>query len=91
MDNRCTAWFDGWPTWLGGTGNEWIHCCQKHDEMYLVAHTFGEFVAAHWELCSCVATVSWGMAGTMFLGVLAGTFALGKKILPAYYWRVGKK
>lgn len=53
--------------------------------MYVSAHQFGDYVAAHWELCTCVATVSWLMAGTMFMGVLIGAFALGRKILPHWY------
>lgn len=86
MDNRCTLWFDGWPKSLGGTGDEWLHCCQQHDLTYLAAHHFGEYLAAHWELARCVAGVSWGMAGVMLAGVFVGTFALGRKILPAWYW-----
>lgn len=30
-DNRCTGWLNGWPEFLGGTGQEWLHCCQAHD------------------------------------------------------------
>lgn len=90
MDNTCTYWLDGWPSWFGGRGDEWLHCCQKHDEFYSVAHTFGEYVVAHWHLAACVGETSWAMAGTMFLGVLAATFALGKKILPRWHQNWGK-
>lgn len=30
-DFECTWWLDGLPTWLGGKGNEWVHCCIGHD------------------------------------------------------------
>lgn len=30
-DYECTSWWDGIPTWLGGTGREWLHCCVAHD------------------------------------------------------------
>lgn len=34
QDWRCTGWFNGWPTWIGGTGDEWKHCCVEHDRAY---------------------------------------------------------
>jgi len=30
-DMVCTAWANGIPKWLGGTGVEWLHCCIEHD------------------------------------------------------------
>ncbi len=31
-DMECSLWPDGIPTWLGGSGGEWINCCQIHDQ-----------------------------------------------------------
>ena len=89
--SSCTGWFDGWPVWLGGVGDEWKHCCDRHDEYYESARTFGEFVGAHAELLQCVASVSWIMASVMFLGVLAGTVVFGVKVLPSWHSNWGRK
>lgn len=85
-EDRCTLWLDGWPTWLGGTGDEWRGCCEQHDRFYEQAHTFGGYILAHWDLATCVAEVSWAMAGVMFAGLVAATVAFGVKVLPAFYW-----
>lgn len=84
--DRCTLWLDGWPTWLGGTGDEWRGCCAAHDRFYEQAHTFGGYLSAHWDLARCVAEVSTGMAGVMLTGLVAATVAFGAKVLPAWYW-----
>lgn len=67
----CTSWWDGWPTWLGGTGHEWANCCKMHDEFYASQPTLDllAFLGAHARLASCVATVNWAMAVTMFVGL----------------------
>ena len=71
MTDYCTSWPDGWPTWLGGTGNEWAHCCKAHDAFYAQQQTMDLFayLGAHWDLATCVASVSWGMAVAMFAGL----------------------
>lgn len=72
MTDYCTSWPDGWPTWLGGTGEEWQHCCKAHDAFYAqqTSMDLGAYLGAHWDLASCVASVSWGMAATMFAGLV---------------------
>lgn len=85
MSDGCTGWFDGFPEWVGGSGDEWVRCCHDHDRFYADAHHFGEYLVAHWELAQCVATVSGGVAATMFVGVVAGTVAFGKKVLPGWW------
>jgi len=86
----CTLWLDGWPTWLGGSGNEWRHCCDRHDGYYAgAARDWGEWLSAHWEAASCIAEISWEMAGVMLLGLIVGTFAFGKKKLPD--WHANRK
>jgi hypothetical protein len=64
-DNRCTLWLNGIPEFLGGTGEEWLHCCIDHD-----------FGASHWQLAQCVAETSPIMAVIMFVGV-AGPLGIG--------------
>lgn len=56
----CTGWFDGWPEWLGGTGDEWLHCCANHDQAYLdlQEHGLAVYVQFHLELMKCVAEIS---------------------------------
>lgn len=61
-DFECTNWIDGWPTWLGGAGNEWIHCCIDHD---LIEKSIDGDLA----LAACVAQESPLMAGVMLAGV----------------------
>ncbi len=70
-DDNCTFWLDGWPTWLGGTGDEWLHCCIEHD-----------YGGSDWLLSQCVAQeAGFGMALIMLIGV---TIALPIRIL---LWR----
>ncbi len=60
-DFECTLWPDGIPTWLGGNGAEWIHCC--------VAHDLG---GTHTELAQCVAAAGYPRIGMlMFAGLYA--------------------
>ena len=73
MTDYCTSWPDGWPTWLGGTGDEWgTLCCKPHDEFYAQQTSLDLFayLGAHWDLATCVASVSWGMAVVMFSGLV---------------------
>lgn len=65
-DMQCTGWPDGWPSWIGGTGDEWLHCCVAHDlggtDIALaqcVAH------AGLWPVAAAL------MGGIMFIGVKA--------------------
>jgi hypothetical protein len=61
-DLECTFWMNGWPTWLGGSGDEWLHCCQAHDLVPMsLESTFN--------LGQCVSEVSPIMGSIMFLGV----------------------
>lgn len=70
-DNKCTAWLDGVPTWLGGNGHEWISCCQAHDVFYETHNGWLEFIGAHWNLAKCVAATGHPvMAVIMFVGLL---------------------
>jgi hypothetical protein len=62
-DNRCTGWFNGWPEIFGGTGQEWLHCCQAHDA---VEKSLSGDIA----LGLCVAEVSPLMGAIMFSGVV---------------------
>lgn len=57
-DMECTFWPDGWPQWIGGTGQEWHHCC--------VAHDLG---GTNIDLARCVAETSPTMAVVMFAGL----------------------
>lgn len=51
QDYRCTAFLDGWPSWIGGYGDEWLKCCQIHD----IAYEAGDVTAwTHIELGQCV-------------------------------------
>lgn len=68
--DRCTSWPDGWPSWLGGTGDEWRHCCKLHDDFYDVKRPFLEFVNGHYELAKCVWDISPWMAVVMFIGLM---------------------
>ena len=62
-DMECSLWPDGIPTWLGGTGNEWINCCQTHD------HAPQNLQSAI-DLGVCVANQGYaGMGVLMTLGV----------------------
>lgn len=62
-DMECSMWLNGWPTWLGGTGNEWLPCCQAHD---MVPMTVQSAV----DLGACVARESPIMGLVMMVGVL---------------------
>lgn len=71
MENYCTAWPDGWPKWMNGTGVEWAHCCKIHDEFYanqLDLNLF-EYLGAHFEVGICVAKVSPLMGVVMLVGL----------------------
>ncbi len=74
MADYCTAWPDGWPRWLGGTGEEWAQCCAVHDQFYADhanSLNWPEFVSSHWTLAQCVGGA---MGATMFAGLC--TFGL---------------
>lgn len=76
-DMHCTGWLDGVPTWLGGTGNEWIDCCRAHD-------LSDQSIAAAADLAACVATTGHAVMGVvMMLGlVLFGqTYMIVRKML----------
>jgi hypothetical protein len=62
-DYECTWWLDGWPTWLGGTGKEWLSCCVDHD---LIEKSISGDIA----LAVCVAEISPLMGVLMGAGVL---------------------
>lgn len=62
-DFECTGWLDGWPAFLGGSGDEWLNCCIAHDlATKSVAHDLA--------LGRCVAEVSPVMGVIMTIGVL---------------------
>lgn len=62
-DNRCTGWLNGWPEILGGTGQEWIHCCKAHDAVE-------KSISGDIALGMCVAEISPLMGVLMGAGVL---------------------
>lgn len=51
QDYRCTAFLDGWPSWIGGYGDEWLKCCQIHDIAYFIDEVTYK---THLELGQCV-------------------------------------
>lgn len=69
-DLECTWWPDGVPAWLGGTGDEWLHCCVAHDLSDL------PMLASDIVLARCVADAGHGwmapvmLAGLVTLGVI---------------------
>jgi hypothetical protein len=69
--DHCTAWPDGRPTWLGGTGTEWAHCCKIHDDFFDAQTTLDvlAYLGAHYDLAACVASESWLIALAMFAGL----------------------
>lgn len=66
MTDYCTAWPDGWPTWLGGTGDEWRHCCKLHDAAYTHTMTWTGKLVADYHLATCVGGI---MGAVMWTGV----------------------
>lgn len=68
QDYECTASPDGWPAWLGGTGDEWLGCCMAHD------HAFDAGTVTLWthvELGHCVLEAGgWIMAPIMALATI---------------------
>lgn len=66
-EDACTAWPDGWPAWLGGSGDEWRHCCIQHDAAYEAGTST---IQSHIDLAACVGQESWTMATVMFLGLM---------------------
>jgi hypothetical protein len=62
-DMQCTGWIDGWPTWLGGTGREWLHCCVAHDQAEMT-------IQSAFNLGRCVAETNMVMAALMVTGVI---------------------
>lgn len=70
----CTGWWDGWPTWLGGSGTEWRHCCKAHDAFYHDTMTLAQKVAADAELWACVGgsmgMLMWAGVSTLGLGIM---------------------
>jgi len=59
-DNQCSFFPDGIPTLLGGTGNEWLHCCVAHDASDLN-------LAAHLDLAQCVSDSGYTAVGALML------------------------
>lgn len=74
MVDYCTGWPDGWPTWLGGTGTEWAHCCKAHDEFYASYDGWWGYLGAHADLASCV-------GGAMGVVMYAGLLTLGSLLI----------
>jgi hypothetical protein len=70
MSDGCTGWIDGWPTWMGGTGDEWRHCCATHDEVYASTSNLWDILVSDFALGWCVAQISIGMGITMLVGLL---------------------
>lgn len=70
----CTGWWDGFPEWLGGSGDEWRHCCKVHDTFYHDAMTWTEKLGSDWDLGTCV-------GGAMGVVMWAGVSTLGLLIM----------
>ncbi len=64
-DCQCTLFLDGWPKWLGGTGDEWLHCC--------VAHDLG---ASNMELYRCVNDAGFPVVAVIMLAGVSIYFLL---------------
>ncbi|MCC6479995.1 MAG: hypothetical protein IT552_12395 [Sphingomonadaceae bacterium] len=82
MTDYCTAFPDGWPTWLGGTGSDWAHCCKAHDQFYASYDGWLGYFGAHWDLATCVAQAGFAPIGAvMFAGLsTVGTlFVINRK------------
>jgi len=75
---ECTYWLDGWPTWLGGSGDEWLHCCRAHDLSGINPQTA-------FDLGACVSHTSPTMAALMMAGLLV--FGPAYKLLLHYFTR----
>lgn len=73
ITDYCTAWPDGWPSWLGGTGHEWALCCKAHDEFYAGYDGWLGYLGAHYELAQCVGGA---MGAVMWLGLVSFGSAL---------------
>jgi hypothetical protein len=78
VTDYCTSWPDGIPTWLGGTGVEWSHCCAAHDEFYAGYDGWFGYLGAHWELCQCVASAGFTGMGVI---MLAGLVTFGSLLI----------
>ncbi len=79
-DLQCTSWPDGIPTWLGGSGDEWLHCCVAHDLSNL------PMLASDLELYRCVADAGyWWVAIVMLIGL--ATVGLAVRA----YWRLSRR
>lgn len=87
QDYQCTGWLDGWPTWIGGTGQEWHHCCVAHDRVYDADNVT---LMSHIDLGWCVAQsagpdiINWIMGAAM-AGAVTVVWAIKHKN------RAGKK
>lgn len=79
-DMQCTFFPDGFPEWTGGTGREFLACCQAHDLSAL------DFSAAL-DLGRCVAEISPAIGFLMFLG--AAIF--GPAFIAYLRWRERRK
>lgn len=63
-DMECTFFPNGFPEWMGGTGTEWMGCCQAHDQ---VPNTISNAFA----LGDCVARTGYPLIGAiMVLGLI---------------------
>ncbi len=62
-DMECTLWPDGWPTWLGGTGAEWLLGCQAYDLVPMTLQSAAD-------LDACVAQTSPLMGFVITVGVV---------------------
>ncbi len=63
-DLECTFWPDGISSRLGGTGDEWLHCCVAHDL------STEPWMQSNIDLFQCVSDAGYsGMATLMLIGV----------------------
>ncbi len=86
MSDGCTGWLDGWPTWLGGTGAEWVHCCEAHDTHYAADDPVLRLLQAHLELGRCV----WEVSPAMAIVMVAGLFTFGTLFIIGFKNRYGR-
>lgn len=59
----CSLSPDGIPSFLGGTGTEWLHCCVAHDMSQLQ-------LADHYELARCISETGHPLIAFVFFSAV---------------------
>lgn len=77
ISDGCSLSPDGIPTFLGGNGHEWLHCCVAHDLSALQ-------LADHIQLARCIAATGHPVVASAFLAAVilfCGTYVAVKRRL----------